>query len=49
MSKDLEINMNKNSAEYKNYVKILKEELVPAQGCTEAIALAYAAAKARCI
>ena len=49
MSKDLEINMNKNSAEYKNYVKILKEELVPAQGCTEPIALAYAAAKARSI
>ena len=41
--------MNRDSAEYKNYVKILKEELVPAQGCTEPIALAYAAAKARCI
>lgn len=29
------------------YVKILEEELVPAMGCTEPIALAYAAAKAR--
>ncbi len=33
--------------EYQNYVNILKEELVPALGCTEPIALAYAAAKAR--
>lgn len=32
---------------YQNYVNILKEELVPALGCTEPIALAYAAAKAR--
>lgn len=29
------------------YIKILKEELVPAMGCTEPISLAYAAAKAR--
>ncbi|MEG2769737.1 MAG: L-serine ammonia-lyase, iron-sulfur-dependent, subunit alpha [Oscillospiraceae bacterium] len=29
------------------YIKILKEELVPALGCTEPIALAYAAAKAQ--
>lgn len=29
------------------YIQILKEELVPAMGCTEPIALAYAAAKAR--
>lgn len=32
---------------YKNYVQILKEELRPAMGCTEPIAIAYAAAKAR--
>lgn len=34
---------------YKAYLKILKEELVPAMGCTEPIALAYCAAKARAI
>ena len=32
---------------YQNYLKILKEELVPAMGCTEPIALAYGAARAR--
>ncbi len=32
---------------YKNYVKILNQELVPALGCTEPIAIAFAAAKAR--
>ena len=32
---------------YDNYVKILRKELVPALGCTETIALAYASAKAR--
>jgi len=32
---------------YHDYIQILKEELVPAMGCTEPIALAYAAAKAR--
>jgi len=32
---------------YMEYIQILKEELVPAMGCTEPIALAYAAAKAR--
>ncbi len=33
--------------EYENYLQILKEELVPAMGCTEPIAIAYGAAKAR--
>jgi len=32
---------------FNNYIEILKEELVPALGCTEPIAIAYAAAKAR--
>lgn len=31
---------------YRDYVSILKEELVPAMGCTEPIAIAYAAAVA---
>lgn len=32
---------------YESYVKILEEELIPAMGCTEPIAIALAAAKAR--
>ena len=32
---------------YQDYIAILKEELMPAMGCTEPIALAYAAALAR--
>ena len=32
---------------YDTYLAILKEELVPAMGCTEPIAIAYAGAKAR--
>lgn len=32
---------------YRGYIEILKEELHPAMGCTEPIAIAYAAAKAR--
>ena len=39
--------MEKNSRTYQAYVQILKEELIPAMGCTEPIAIAYAAAKAR--
>lgn len=39
--------MDKQDICYKTYIKILEEELVPAMGCTEPIALAYAAAKAR--
>ncbi len=34
-------------AHYQQYINILKEELVPAMGCTEPIAIAFAAAKAR--
>lgn len=32
---------------YRNYISIMEEELRPAMGCTEPIAIAYAAAKAR--
>ena len=32
---------------YQQYIAVLKEELRPAMGCTEPIAIAYAAAKAR--
>ena len=39
--------MQKGDFLYQQYVKILKEELRPAMGCTEPIAIAYAAAKAR--
>ena len=35
--------------QYDNYVKILRRELIPAMGCTEPIAIAYAAAKARSV
>ena len=39
--------MDKTNKLYPAYVQILKEELIPAMGCTEPIAIAYAAAKAR--
>lgn len=39
--------MEKSSPVYQAYVQILKEELIPAMGCTEPIAIAYAAARAR--
>ena len=39
--------MDRGSKLYRQYIAILEEELRPAMGCTEPIALAYAAAKAR--
>ncbi len=39
--------MTKYNLKYQYYTKILNEELQPAMGCTEPIAIAYAAAKAR--
>lgn len=37
--------MEKKDHVYQTYIQILKEELVPAMGCTEPIALAYCASK----
>ena len=39
--------MRKEDEKYRNYLQILQEELIPAMGCTEPIAIAYAAAKAK--
>ena len=39
--------MEKRDIRYSTYVRILKEELVPAMGCTEPIAISYCAAIAR--
>lgn len=39
--------MLKSDEKYQDYVKILEEELIPAMGCTEPIAIAYAGAVAR--
>ena len=39
--------LHKSDEKYQAYVKILEEELIPAMGCTEPIAIAYAGAVAR--
>lgn len=39
--------MEKSNVRYDAYIRILEEELVPAMGCTEPIAIAYGAAKGR--
>lgn len=39
--------MKSTDKRYQAYLDILKEELIPAMGCTEPIAIAYAAARAR--
>ncbi len=41
--------MNRGSVTYQTYLKILEQELVCAMGCTEPVALAYCAAKARSV
>jgi len=41
--------MERNSEIYQTYVEILNRELVSAMGCTEPIAIAYCAAKARSV
>ncbi|MDD2981500.1 MAG: L-serine ammonia-lyase, iron-sulfur-dependent, subunit alpha [Hespellia sp.] len=41
--------MEKSNKKYKTYLQILDRELVPAMGCTEPIALAFCAAKARAV
>lgn len=39
--------MKRDDIRYQTYLQILKEELVPAMGCTEPIAIAYGSAKAK--
>lgn len=39
--------MSVNENTYKQYIQILKEELIPAMGCTEPIAIAYLSSYAR--
>lgn len=39
--------MELSDVKYSQYLQILREELLPAMGCTEPIAMAYAAAEAR--
>ena len=41
------MNQTAKTPHYASYLKILEEELIPAMGCTEPIAVALAAAKAR--
>ncbi len=41
--------MLSTDSRYRAYIDIRKEELVPAMGCTEPIAIAFAAAKARAV
>ena len=45
----MENKMERNDERYQTYLRILKRELVKAMGCTEPIAIAYAAAKARSV
>ena len=39
--------MEKDDTRYQAYIEILKQELIPAMGCTEPIAVAYCSALAR--
>jgi L-cysteine desulfidase len=39
--------MDKKDCKYQKYIELLRKELVPAMGCTEPIAIAFGAAKAR--
>ena len=39
--------MDKRCKTYETYVQVLRDELVPAMGCTEPIAVAFCAAKAK--
>ena len=41
--------MDREDIRYGQYIQIMKEELKPAMGCTEPIAIAYAAARARAV